>query len=267
MGAHHGKYDVGAVTRRDDRDAVGEPFQHVLSGHACDQHAHHFALEQLGVATDHPAFDGPLKIAHRGRDQQRLLGQDVRLRGESLECFGDGRHVCGLTAIGHHGRGVCMLAGDLDKTQFDDLSDLLRRAVLRLDRQHDRRAEVGRDTGVGVQLARGGDIGVVAADDHHGVTAVGHVVEAVDDVGDGGVGIVVQLLIAHADALLVGQAGGGVGQQQLEDVVPVFTQAGDGPEHTDLGDGGRQPVQDAQCDRRLAGVTLGRRHVYRGGHA
>ena len=41
-----------------------------------------------------------------------------------------------------------------------------------------------------------GDIGVVAADDHHRVALVGHLVEAVDDVADGRVGIVVQLLIA-----------------------------------------------------------------------
>ena len=106
-----------------------------------------------------------------------------------------------------------MLGRDLDEAQFDDLSDLGRRAVLGLDRQHDRCAEVGRDAGVGVQLARGGDVRVVAADDHHGVTLVRYLVEAIDDVGDCRVGIVVQLLIAHADALFVGQARSGVGQQ------------------------------------------------------
>ena len=112
-----------------------------------------------------------------------------------------------------------------------------------------------------------GDVGVVAADDHHRVAPVGHLVEAVDDVGDRGVGILVQLLIAHADALLVGQARGGVRQQQLEDVVAVLAQPGDGPEHPDLGDGGRQPVQDAQRDRRLAGVAFWRGDVDRGWHA
>ena len=107
-------------------------------------------------------------------------------------------------------------------------------------------------------------VGVGRADDHHGVTSVCHVVEAVDDVGDCRVRIVVQLLIAHTHALLVWQARGGVGQQQLEDVVAVFTQPGDGPEHPDLGHGGRQPVHDAERDRRLAGVALGRGHVDRG---
>ena len=264
MGAHDCEYDVGAVARSDDRDAVGEPLQHVLGGHACDQHAHHFALEQLLVAADHRALDGVLKIAHRGRVQQGLFGEHVGLRRDVLQRFGDRGHLCRLTPVGHHRRGVCVLAGDLDEAQFDNLSDLGRRAVLGLDRQHDGCAEVGRDAGVGVQLARGGDVRVVAADDHHGVTPVCHVVEAVDDVGDGRVGIVVQLLIAHAHALLVGQARGGVGQQQIEDVVAVFTQPGDGPEHPDLGHGGRQPVQDAERDRRLAGIALGRGHVDRG---
>ena len=96
-----------------------------------------------------------------------------------------------------------------------------------------------------------GHVGVVAADDHHGVALVGHLVVAVDDLGDRRVGILVQLLVTHADALLVGQPGGGVRQQQFEDVVAVLAQSGDRPEHADLGDGGRQPVQDAERDRRL----------------
>ena len=78
MGTHHREHDVGAVAGGDDRDAVGEPFQHVLGGHARDQHVHHFALEQLGVAADDGAVDGALKVAHRGRDQQRLFGQHIR---------------------------------------------------------------------------------------------------------------------------------------------------------------------------------------------
>ena len=62
MGAHHGEHDVGAVTGRDDRDALGQPLQHVLGGHAGDQHAERLALEQLLVAADHRAVDGSLKI-------------------------------------------------------------------------------------------------------------------------------------------------------------------------------------------------------------
>ncbi len=147
--------------------------------------------------------------------------------------LGDSSHLRGVAPVGHHGRGVGVLAGDLDQAQLDDLGHLGRRAVLGLDRQHHRRAEVGRDAGVGVELARCRHIGVVTADDHHGVATVGHLVVAVDDIGDGRVRIIVQLLITHADALLVGQAHGGVRQQQIEDVVAILAQPGDRTEHPD----------------------------------
>ena len=114
-----------------------------------------------------------------------------------LQRLGDGGHLRRVATVGHHRRGVGVLAGDLGETQLDDLGDLVGRAVLGLDRQHDRCAEVGGDAGVGVQLAGRGDVGVVAADDHHGVALVGHLVVAVDDVGDRRVGIVVQLLVAR----------------------------------------------------------------------
>ena len=113
-----------------------------------------------------------------------------------------------------------MLGRQLGQAQFDDLGDLVRgcgpwpctasttgaprltaiRALMR-------------------QLAGSGDVGVVAADDQHRVALVGYLVVPVDDVGDGAVGILVQLLVADADALVVGQTGGGVGQQQFQDVV------------------------------------------------
>jgi hypothetical protein len=43
-----------------------------------------------------------------------------------------------------------------------------------------------------------------------------------DDVVDRGVTIGVQLLVGHTDAALVGQAGGGLRQQQIQDVVTVL---------------------------------------------
>ncbi len=147
-------------------------------------------------------------------------------------------------------------AAHLGQAHVDDLGDLLGAAVLGLHREHDGRAEVGRDARVRRQLARRGDVGVVAADDQHRVALVGHPVIPVDDVADGGVGILVQLLVADADAVLVGQARGGLRKQQLQDVVAVLAEAGDGAEHADLGDGRGQPVQDAQRDRRLAGVAF-----------
>ncbi len=93
-------------------------------------------------------------------------------------------------------------------------------------------------------------------------------VVAVDDLAERGVGVVIQLFVADADAVVVGQSGGAVFEQQLEDVVAVFAEPGDGPEHADFRHGGRQPMQDAECDGRLAGVALGRRDVdARAGHA
>ena len=157
-----------------------------------------------------------------------------------------------------------VLGGDLGQTYVDDLDNLDGGTVLGFHREHDGGTEVGRDAGVRRQFTRCGDIGVVAADDQDRVALVGDVVIAIDDVGDRRVRVLVQLLVADANALLVGQARGGVCQQQLEDVVALLTQPGDGSEHADPGDRGREPVQDAERDRRLAGVTLGRGHVDRG---
>ena len=115
-----------------------------------------------------------------------------------------------------------VLGGQLGQTHLDDVGDLLGAAALGPHRQQHRRAEVDRDTGVDAQLSGAGDIGVVAADDDHRVALGGHRVIPLDDVVDGGVTIGVQLLIGHADAALVGQAGGGLRQQQIQDVVAVL---------------------------------------------
>ena len=141
-----------------------------------------------------------------------------------------------------------MLGRDLCQTRVDDLGDLVGGSVLGFHREHDGGTEVGRDPRVGGQLARCGDVGVVAADDQDRVALVGDAVIPVDDVTDRGVRVLVELLVADANAVLVGQARGGLGQQQLQDVVAVLAKPGDRTEHTDLGDGGRQPVQDAERD-------------------
>ena len=184
MGAHHGQHDVGSVAGRDHRHAFGQPLQHMLGGHAGDQHVHHLAGQQRFVATDHRAVDGTLQLGDRRGAQERLLGQHVALLVEPLQGRRDRRHLRRLTAIGHHRRGVGMLGGQLGQAQLDDLRDFVGGAVLGAHRQQDRRAEVHRDAGVDAEFARGGDIGVVAADDHHRVALVGHPVEPVHDVGD-----------------------------------------------------------------------------------
>src|SRR5882757_7335571 len=272
MGTDDGQHDVRAVTRRDHLHPVVQPLQHVLGRHARHQKARRLPAQQIVVATDQRAVHGFAQLGDRRGHQQRLLRQHValqRLRLDPRQSLGDGLHLLRVAAVGHHRCGVRVLARDLGKAQFDDVRDLVGRTVLGPHRQHHRRAEVDRDARVGAQLAWRGDVGVVAADDDHRIALFGHPVEAVDDVGERGVRVLVQLGIADAYTVLVGQTRRGVREQQFEDVIAVLVQPGDGPEHPHLGDRGREPVQDAQRDRRLAGVTLWRRDVDGGriGHA
>jgi hypothetical protein len=263
MGADHGQHDVGAVTGGDHGHCVGQPLQDVLGGHPGDQHAHHFASQQRLITLDQGAIDGLLQVGHRRRDQERLRGQHIGLRSDLLQRCRDGLQLRRLAAVGDDSRGVRVLGRQFSQTQLDDLDDLVWGAALGPHRQHHRRAEVDRDAGVDAQLTGARHVRIVAADDQHGVAVFGHGMEAVHDIGDRDVGILVQLLVTHAHALLIGESGGGVGQQQFQDVVAVLAEPGDGSKHPDPGHRRGQPVQDAQRDRRLAGVTLGGGYIDR----
>ena len=215
------------------------------------------------------AFDGLAQIAHRRRDQQRLLGQHVGLRRRMLFSASATAAIC----VGSHRLATtaavwaCWPAISA-RHSSTTWATSVGRAVLGPHRQHDRRAEVGRDAGVGVQLARAW---------RRRCSRCRRSPPRRTGRPRRGSGRRCRRSRrrdprAAADSstpthLLVGQARGGVRQQQLEDVVAVLAQPGDGPEHPDLGDGGRQPVQDAERDRRLAGVALGRGDVDRGWHA
>ena len=185
MGAHHREHHVGAVARRDDGDAVGQPFQHVLGGHARDQHVHHLAVEQLGVAADQRAFDGvaaarpPTARPAAAPRAARRTSARMRFSASATAAICDGSQRLATTAA----VWACWPAISTRHSSTTWATSVGVRS-LALHRQHDRRAEVGRDAGVDVQLARRGDVGVVAADDHHRVALVGHLVVAVDDVGD-----------------------------------------------------------------------------------
>jgi hypothetical protein len=193
----------------------------VFGGHAGDEHVHRLAVQQRLVAEDQRAVDGALQFGHRRCDEQWFLGQHVGRRADGAQRVGERRHLVGVAAVGHHRGGQRVLAGDLVQADLDHLCHLGGTAVPGLDREHHRGAEVRGDPRVDAQLAGGGDIGVVAADDEHRVALVGHPVVAVDDLADRGVGVLVQLLVTHADAVVVGQPGGGVGQQQFQDVVAL----------------------------------------------
>ncbi len=272
MRARHGQHDVRTVARRDHGHRVVQALQHVLGGHARHQHAGGLPAQQGFVAADERAVHGVAQLTDRRRDQQRLLGKHVALQALRLDpcqSLGDRIQCLRIATVGHHRRGVRVLPCDLGKAQLDHVGDLVGSTVLGPHRQHHGRAEIDRDARVGAQFARRRDVGVVAADDDHRVALLGHPVEAVDDVGERGVRVLVQLGIADADALVVGQTRGGVREQQLEDVVallgvadlpgrfaPALRQSRDGPKHPHLGDGGRQPVQDAQRDGRLCRCHL-----------
>ncbi len=256
MSTHDCQDDIGSIARRDDGNAFLQPLQYVLGSHTRHENIHRLARQQGGVARNDGALDGGLQFGDRRRDQQRLLGQLVAFRAKPFQCRIQRRHRIRVAAVGHHRRGVCVLGTDLGKTYVDDLGYLFRTAVLGLHREHDGRAEIGRYARVRRQLARRGHIGVVTADDQDRVALVGHPVIPVDYVADGGVGVLVQLLVTDANAVLVCQSRGGLRKQKFQDVVAVFAEARDRTEDTDLGDGGCQAMQDAQRDCRLARVAL-----------
>ena len=258
-----GQYDIGTVTGGDHRHAVAQPFQHMVRGHPGHQHAHRLTFDQRGVAADQPPVHGLLQFLHRRRQHQRLVGQHVAAGREHVQRFGNGTDLRRGTPVGDHRRGVGTLRVQLGQTDLDDTGDLFGAAVIGPHRQQHRRAQVDRDPGVDREFGRAGDIGVVATDDHHRVAHLCHGVIRLDDAGDRGVDVGVQLRVGHAHALFVGQVRGGARQQEFQDVVAVLAEPGDRPEHTDFGDRRGQPVQQSQRDRRLAGFRLGRRDVDR----
>ena len=184
MGAEHSEDDVGAVTGSDHRDPLGQPLQHVLGGHACHQNVQCLARQQFGVAPQHRALDSGLQLGNRRRDQQRFFGQHITSGAEPAQRGRDVGHARRIASVDHHRGSMSVLGGDLVDTQFDHLRDLIGRAALGLDGEHDRGAEVGRDPGVHRQLAGCRDVRVVAAHDQHRVAFVCDMMEAVDDVTD-----------------------------------------------------------------------------------
>ena len=121
MSTDDGKHHVGAVAGGDHRDALSEPFQHVLGGHARNEHVEHLAPEQFAVAADQRAVHGAFQVADRRGDEQRFFWQHIRLRFETRQRLGHRGHLLRVAAVGHHGGGVSVLTRDLDQAQLDDL--------------------------------------------------------------------------------------------------------------------------------------------------
>ncbi len=103
----------------------------------------------------------------------------------------------------------------------------------------------------------GADVGVVRADDHHAVAPRCQCMEPGDDLADRGIRVVVDLLIGHAQAVLVGNVHGVVVDQEIEQRVPlVSVGAGDRAEDADPAARRREQGQQPQRDHGFPGLPL-----------
>ncbi len=260
--------------------------QHVDHRHARDDDAEHLAREQRRVALDQLALDRAQHAAHRGGDEEAVLGKSPHRHGAPLcpdersgvDHLADGCHdlveVIGIRAIGDDGEERRALVLQLGDRERGDLADLLRRAghrqaerlavaLLRPAAEHEQHgsAEVGRDAGVVRQLGGAADVGVVAADDDHGVAPRLDRLVPLDDARQGGVGVVAHVVVGDAHAVVVSEVDAVVVEQHLEHVVAFGRGARDGAEHPRARRHAAEGVEDAQSHGGFARMTFGRRDV------
>src|SRR5690606_3575657 len=120
----------------------------------------------------------------------------------------------GLAAVDGYGGDGRVVRAQLGGGDVDDLLDLLGRAAQGAHGEEDRGAEVRGRAPVEGELGRAGDVGVVRADDDDDVAALLDGVEALDDPGEGGRLVGVDVVVGDADAVLVGEVDAVVGQEQ-----------------------------------------------------
>jgi hypothetical protein len=98
---------------------------------------------------------------------------------------------------------------ELRHAELGNLAHFLRRSAAGLvdaatgEHEQHGSTEVRRNTGVVAELRRGADIGVVAADDDHGIALGLYLLEPLDYYGEGGIRVIVDGVVGDADALLV----------------------------------------------------------------
>ena len=143
---------------------------------------------------------------------------------------------------------------------------LLRGLAVRVDDEHHRGPQVGRDAGVERELRRRPDVGVVTPHHDHGVRLLGHQVVALHDPAERGVRVSVQLGVGHTGALVVGQGNGIVRDQQVEHVVDGVLLAHDGAKDRDPLDPLGQLLEDPEGHRGLAGEAFDGCDVHAPGH-
>src|SRR5690606_11239821 len=178
-----------------------------------------------------------------------------------------GVDLVGVAPVGDDAGGRGVAVGDLGEADLGDRGDLVGGAPGAADDEQHGRTEVGGHAGVEGELGGPGDVGVVGADDDDGVAAVVGDAVAVDDRGEGGVGVGVDVLVGDADGPLVGGGHALAADEQVDDVVVVGGgRPGDGPEDPRALDTPGEQVDETEGDERLAGEGLQRRDVDAAGH-
>ncbi|BDZ62907.1 hypothetical protein GCM10025873_26980 [Demequina sediminis] len=247
---------VGAVARHDHHGAVLEAVEEVGRGHGAHDDAARLARQQRRIARDQRALDGVEQLLHGRCHQDGVLGDHAQAQVGGKQSR-DRVDVRGAGPVDEHPDHARVRAGELGASLLDHLGDLGGRALVSVHHEHDGRAQVRGDASVELELGRGRHVGVVGADDHDEVTQALDFVIARHDGLERALGVRVDVVVGHADRLLVRQVDAVVTQQELEDIVRTVGDARDGaedphPAHL-LGD----EVGDAQCDGRLARVPLG----------
>ncbi len=154
-----------------------------------------------------------------------------------------------------------MVRLELGEADLGELADVVGLTVEAREHEQDGSAEVRGDPCVERQLGGARDVGVVGAQDEDGVAGDRDVVELRDDLRERALGVVVDLVVRHADALLVAEIHAVAREQELEHVVAAgagvrLGAARHRPEHPHPPETPLEEFQHAQRDGRLAGLPL-----------
>src|SRR5690606_23698281 len=192
--------------------------------------------------------------------------------GVVRDTLGDLAGTFGVDAVDDHGERLGVLLTQLaegDAGQFGALLGGARPVALgqpSARHEHDGGGEVGRDAAIHRQLRRGADVGVVGAEDEHGIAPSLHLGETFHDPGECGIRVRVQRVVVDPHAVLVALPRARVRDEELEDVVALDVGAHDGPEDADARHRGGESVEQADRDGRFAGAPFGARQVDAGRH-
>ncbi len=282
VGHEHCEERLEAIARDDDDGAFDQAWKYVDHGHAGDDDPERFACEQLFVARDERPVDGLEDGAHARSDEIGVFrdGPDHRLvRYSGAHGGGDLALVVRIRPVHDHGEERRVLHLQFRLGDLCQLAQIVCRAGLRLteplaepladtpaEHEEHRGAQVGRDARVVAELGRAAHVGEVGADHHDGVAARLDGMEPLDDGRERRITIGVHVVVGDPDALFVVDRGRHAPEEQFQDVVPLDCRACDRPEDSDPPDRTGQELENAEGDRRFAGVPLCRRDVDGVGH-